>query len=164
TLATRPMLALPEQASAPQPLAQQTAPAQLRLPAATGDIAGVPAGFPNTPEGAVGALAALTAQGLRGADPQTYIRAYQALSAPGARRPARPGRVAGQPGLRQRRLPGAAAVITHISLAHITPAPATRAVPGNLIGDGIGGLLSSSLDEAMKAVWEAATWVLDTAF
>jgi len=83
-LATRPMLALPEQASAPQPLAPRPATAGLTLPAPTGEIAGIPAGFPNTPEGAIAALAAMTTQGLRGADPQTYIHAYQALSAPGA--------------------------------------------------------------------------------
>src|SRR5581483_11837472 len=83
-LATRPMLALPEIASAPQPLAQRPATASLHLPAATGNIGDVPAGFPNTAEGAVAALAALTAQGLRGADPQTYIRAYREVAAPGA--------------------------------------------------------------------------------
>lgn len=83
-LATRPMLALPAEASAPQSLALHPAPGGVHLPAPTGDIAGIPAGFPQTPAGAVAALAALTTQGLRGADPQTYIRAYQALSAPGA--------------------------------------------------------------------------------
>ena len=83
-LATRPMLALPEVASAPQPLAQRPATGSVHLPPATGDIAGVQAGFPNTAEGAVAALAGLTTQGLRGADPQTYIGAYQAVVAPGA--------------------------------------------------------------------------------
>jgi hypothetical protein len=83
-LATRPMLALPEIASAPQPLAQRPATGSVHLPAATGDIGDVPAGFPNTPEGAVGALAALTTQGLRGADPRTYVQAYQTVAAPGA--------------------------------------------------------------------------------
>lgn len=83
-LATRPMLALPEIASAPQPLAQRPATASVHLPAATGDIGDVPAGFPNTPEGAVAALAALTTQGLRDADPRTYIQAYQTVAAPGA--------------------------------------------------------------------------------
>jgi hypothetical protein len=83
-LATRPMLALPEIASAPQPLAQRPATATVHLPAATGDIGDVPAGFPHTPEGAVAALAALTTQGLRDADPRTYIQAYQTVAAPGA--------------------------------------------------------------------------------
>lgn len=83
-LATRPMLSLPDTASAPQPLAQRPASGSVHLPAATGDIGDVPAGFPNTPEGAVAALAALTTQGLRGADPQTYEHAYQTLAAPGA--------------------------------------------------------------------------------
>jgi hypothetical protein len=83
-LATRPMLALPAEASAPQSLALHPAPGGVQLPAPTGDIAGIPAGFPPTPAGAVAALAALTTQGLRGADPQTYIHAYRALSATGA--------------------------------------------------------------------------------
>jgi hypothetical protein len=83
-LATRPMLALPEVAEAPQPLAQRPATATLHLPVATGDIGDVPAGFPNTPEGAVAALAALTTQGMRDADPRTYSQAYQTVAAPGA--------------------------------------------------------------------------------
>lgn len=83
-LAARPMLALPEVASAPQPLAGRPASGSIPLSAATGDIAGVPAGFPNSPDGAVAALAALTAHGLRGADPQSYIHDYQAVAAPGA--------------------------------------------------------------------------------
>jgi hypothetical protein len=86
-LATRPMLALPEQAQAPQPLAAHPASAALRLPAASGEIAGIPAGFPNTPEGAVAALAALTTKGLAGADPQFYARTYQALATPGSPTP-----------------------------------------------------------------------------
>jgi hypothetical protein len=83
-LATRPMLALPEIASAPQTLAQRPAASSLHLPPATGDIGDVPAGFPHTPEGAAAALAALTTQGLRDADPHTYIQAYQTMAAPGA--------------------------------------------------------------------------------
>ena len=35
---------------------------------------------------------------------------------------------------------------------------------GSLIGDGVSNLMSSGLDEAMKGVWEAATWFLSTAF
>src|SRR5581483_9188133 len=53
---------------------------------------------------------------------------------------------------------------TTTSLAPLLPAPTPSPAPGNLIGDGVGELLSSSLDEAMRAVWEAATWVLNTAF
>lgn len=45
-----------------------------------------------------------------------------------------------------------------------TLSPATDPRLGDLIGDSIGGVLSSSLDQAMKAIWEAATWVLNTAF
>jgi hypothetical protein len=45
-----------------------------------------------------------------------------------------------------------------LSLSAIVPRPT------DLIGDSIGGVLSSALDEAMKAVWEAATWLLNIAF
>lgn len=83
-LATRPMLALPAEASAPQQLALRPASDGEHVPAPTGDIAGVPTGFPETPAGAVAALSALTTRGLSGADPQIYIRNYRALSAPGA--------------------------------------------------------------------------------
>jgi hypothetical protein len=44
----------------------------------------VPAGFPRSGPGAVAALAALTTQGLRGADPEVYLRAYRGLSPAGA--------------------------------------------------------------------------------
>jgi hypothetical protein len=93
-LATRPMLVLPAQAAGPQPLATRPAPGGVRLPSPSGDLAGIPAGFPQTPAGAVAALSALTTQGLRGADPQTYIRVYQALASPGAPPPGR-ARLAG---------------------------------------------------------------------
>ena len=83
-LATRPMLALPAEATAPQPLATRPATAVLRLPPPTGDIGGVPAGFPRTGPGAVAALAALTTQGLRGADPEVYMRVYRGLAPAGA--------------------------------------------------------------------------------
>jgi hypothetical protein len=83
-LAARPMPVLPVQAAAPQPLAAHPAPVVLHLPAATGELAGVPAGFPDTPAGAVAALTALTTRGLRGGDPQIYASAYQAVAAPGA--------------------------------------------------------------------------------
>lgn len=87
-LAGRPMLALPAEAAGPQPLASNPAAGEMHLPVATGTIAGIPAGFPETPAGAVAALSALTTEGLRGADPQIYAHAYSALSAPGAPPPA----------------------------------------------------------------------------
>lgn len=86
-LATRPMLVLPAEATAPQPLASRPATEVLRLPPPTGDIGGVPAGFPRTGPGAVAALAALTTQGLRGADPEIYMRAYRGLAPTGAPAP-----------------------------------------------------------------------------
>lgn len=42
--------------------------------------------------------------------------------------------------------------------------PSTDTHLGNLIGDSISGVVTSGLDEAMKAVWEGATWILNTAF
>lgn len=84
SLATRPMLVLPAESAAPEPLSLHPAPGALRVPVPSGDLAGVPAGFPATPAGTVAALAAMTTQGLRGADPQTYVRAYRALSLPGS--------------------------------------------------------------------------------
>ncbi len=83
-LARQPMPAMPVEAARPQPLAAAPAPGVITLPHPTGEIAGVAAGFPQTPAGAVAALGALTSQGLRGGDPQVYAAAYTALSAPGA--------------------------------------------------------------------------------
>jgi len=51
----------------------------------------------------------------------------------------------------------------------VPPVPPTPPVPSggggplSVIGDSIGGMLSTALDQAMKAVWEAAIWVLRTA-
>ncbi len=87
-LAARPMPVLPVEAARPQTLSTHPASSGLRLPPATGDIATVAAGFPQTPAGAVAALAALTTQGLRGGDPRVYADAYRALSARGAPPPA----------------------------------------------------------------------------
>lgn len=48
--------------------------------------------------------------------------------------------------------------------AMTTLSPATDTQLGSLIGDAVGGVVSSGLDEAMKAVWDAATSVLSGAF
>lgn len=85
TLATTPMLALPDSAALPHALSTDTAGPVLRLPGPTqtgGRV--VPGGFPGTPEGAVAQLAALTETGLEGGDPVGYTRAYQSVALPGA--------------------------------------------------------------------------------
>lgn len=84
-LATRPMLALPEPAALPHTLSPDTAGPPITLPAPT-QRAGrwVPGGFPNTREGALAQLAALTTAGFAGADPQTYAAAYESVALPGA--------------------------------------------------------------------------------
>lgn len=85
TLATTPMLTLPDSAALPHALSTDTAGPVLRLPGPTqtgGRV--VPGGFPGTPEGAVAQLAALTETGLEGGDPVGYTRAYQSVALLGA--------------------------------------------------------------------------------
>lgn len=86
-LATRPMLQLPDVAAQPHALAIAPAGPPLVLPPPT-QTAGrwIPGGFPATPEGAVAQLAALTAGGFVGGDPQVYAQAYQSIALPGAPR------------------------------------------------------------------------------
>lgn len=89
TLATRPMLRLPEASAWPQPLTEQTAGPPITLPPITlprpTDPADQPAvTFPPTVDGAVGQLVALTKAGLEGGDPQVYRRAYESIMLPGA--------------------------------------------------------------------------------
>ncbi|NMI00627.1 hypothetical protein HF526_25450 [Pseudonocardia sp. K10HN5] len=84
-LATRPMLELPEVAAQPHELTTATAGPPLSVPEPTQTTGRwVPGGFPATPEGAVGQLAALTTAGFEGGDPQVYSQAYQSIALPGA--------------------------------------------------------------------------------
>jgi len=90
TLATAPMLGLPDSAVLPHALATTITGAPLTLPRATQTVGRlVPGGFPDTPEGALGQLAALTTAGFAGADPQTYAQAYASVALPGAPDPQR---------------------------------------------------------------------------
>ncbi|MCF7547275.1 hypothetical protein [Pseudonocardia sp. WMMC193] len=83
-LATRPMPAFPESASAPHPLAAETAGSTIALPQpGTTEGRYVPTGFPATVEGAIAQQAALLTAGLAGGDPATYTAAYDSLIAPG---------------------------------------------------------------------------------
>lgn len=64
-LAAAPMPAVPETASHPSPLSTEDPGPSIRLPAATrSGPAGVPTGFPHTPEGALAQLAAIDATAL----------------------------------------------------------------------------------------------------
>jgi hypothetical protein len=83
-LATRPMPALPFQASLPQPLAAPSGRPALRLPAPKDVTGPVPTGFPASPQGALAQVVALTERGLAGADPVVYATAYRQLALPGA--------------------------------------------------------------------------------
>lgn len=85
TLATAPMLTLPDSAALPHTLSTVIGGPPLHLPA-PGQTAGrvVAAGFPDTAEGAVAQLAALTETGLAGGDPAGYALAYRSVALPGA--------------------------------------------------------------------------------
>jgi hypothetical protein len=83
-LASRPMLQLPEAAALPHPLTDQVAGPPIVLPQPAGPPAPLPVGYPDTVEGAVAQLAALTRVGLEGGDPQRYRRAYESVTLPGA--------------------------------------------------------------------------------
>jgi hypothetical protein len=83
-LATRPMLQLPEAAALPHPLTDQVAGPPIVLPQPADPPEPLPVVFPDSVEGAVAQLAALTRVGLEGGDPQRYRRAYESVSLPGA--------------------------------------------------------------------------------
>lgn len=84
-LAGAPMVVLPAVAAQPQPMTPDRAGEPITVPPAT-RAAGrwIPAGFPPTPEGALGQLAALDETAMRGADPTTYALGYRDLALPGA--------------------------------------------------------------------------------
>lgn len=87
-LATRPMPAFPDQAALPQTLAPGAGNPPMSVPSGTRAGLVVPEGFPGTPEGAVGQLAALLEVGLRDVNPQSFDTAYRSISLPGAPDPA----------------------------------------------------------------------------
>lgn len=84
-LAGAPMVVLPVVAAQPQPMTADRAGPPLTVPPAT-QLTGrwIPGGFPPTPEGALGQLAALDETAMRGADPATYALGYHELALPGA--------------------------------------------------------------------------------
>ena len=86
-LATRVMPQFPDAAAKPQTLAPAGL-AAIAVPTATRtNTTGVGEGFPATPEGAIGQLAALEVAGLTDLNPQTYNEAYRSISLPGAPNP-----------------------------------------------------------------------------
>lgn len=87
TLATAPMRQFPDSAALPQSLAPNTLPV-INVPTATRvNAAGVGEGFPATPEGAIGALAAMETTGLADLNPATFDPAYASISLSGAPAP-----------------------------------------------------------------------------
>lgn len=87
-LATRAMPAFPAQAALPRTLARGAGNPAITVPSGARAGVVVPEGFPGTPEGAVGQLAALLEVGLRDANPQSFDAAYRSVSLPGAPDPA----------------------------------------------------------------------------
>lgn len=89
-LAVKPMLRLPPDAAARQPLADRRAGPAIRLPKATqrgSEV--VPSGYDTSPRGALARLVAITETGLRPGTPQGYAEVYRQVSEPGAPPPDR---------------------------------------------------------------------------
>lgn len=82
-VASAPMPRFPDEAALPGTLASTGNPA-MTVPSSARAGQVVAEGFPGTPEGAVGQLAALLEVGLRDANPQTFDTAYRSISLPGA--------------------------------------------------------------------------------
>ncbi len=85
-IATRPMVALPPQATQPQRMSTQTAGPALAIPKPD-PARWAPEGYPSSPKGALGRLAALNEVGMVGGNPADYARHYRAMSLPGAPAP-----------------------------------------------------------------------------
>jgi hypothetical protein len=111
-LAAESMLRLPAQAAQPQALTTASAGDAITVPAPTVTTGRwVPGGFPDTPEGALGQLAALNTTALAAADPQVYTTGYRELSEPGAPDPGSTGLAALLRSMRARaQLPGTGSV------------------------------------------------------
>lgn len=87
-VAAAPMLAVAPAAARPQPPATQTVAPVLIPPATTLGPARVPAGYPHTPEGALGQLAAIATTVLAGMSIPAAHEVYNAWAAPGGTGPA----------------------------------------------------------------------------
>lgn len=87
-LAASPMVMLPAVAAQPQPMSPGQAGDPIIIPSgAQVTRRWIAGGFPATPEGALGQLAALDETALRGGDPSTYALGYRDLALPGAPQP-----------------------------------------------------------------------------
>lgn len=86
-LAAQPMREFPESAAVPQTIAATALPV-IPVPTATRvNPAGVGVGFPPTPDGAIGQLAAMETVALTDLNPATFDPAYASVSLPGAPAP-----------------------------------------------------------------------------
>jgi hypothetical protein len=87
-IAMRPMQQLPKSAAQPQPLVAETAGPPIAVPKGTGKIVPggppVTTGFPRTPQGALGQLAAIDEAALSTVDATRIHEVYQWAAAPGA--------------------------------------------------------------------------------
>jgi len=83
-LAARPMATAAPGASQPQPVVAVETAAALPIPAPADAAAALPTGFPRTPEGAVGQLAAIDAAAFRDLHPATVADVHARASLPGA--------------------------------------------------------------------------------
>ena len=80
SVAAKPMLTVPPEASRPGAVAAAPGPALAVPPATTAGPGGVPAGFPHTPAGAVGQLAAIDSTVLTGMNLAAADEVYRAWS------------------------------------------------------------------------------------
>ncbi len=83
-LAARPMATATPAASQPQPIVAVETAAALLVPAPADAAAALRTGFPRTPEGAVGQLAAIDAAAFRDLHPATVADVHRRASLPGA--------------------------------------------------------------------------------
>jgi len=83
-LAARPMATAAPAASQPQPVVAVETAAPLPIPAPADPATALPTGFPRTPEGAVGQLAAIDAAAFRDLHPATVADVHARASLPGA--------------------------------------------------------------------------------
>ena len=84
-LANRPMASVSPAAARPQPLAAAPpAGGAIVVPGASDPAAGLPRGFPRTPQGAVAQLAAIDAAAFRDVNPATVADVHHRATRPGA--------------------------------------------------------------------------------
>lgn len=83
-LANRPMATVSPAASQPQPIAAAPLAGTIAVPGASDPAAGLPRGFPRTPQGAVAQLAAIDTAAFKDLSPATVADVHQRATRPGA--------------------------------------------------------------------------------